>query len=237
MKISSVIVQEYQFNRFSPPNKVNNIAFKGVKQNLRTGEAVLKDFRKEFNFQIKSNTHIFRKMLQHCCKPNGEMLWKKLSPINNRIFFEIQNMKTELKGFYLSVDNFVDQLKQKIKLTKHGNCNEQAEIIKQKFIKRGYKAYNVGIIITVNETKKIRDCGEHVFTVFGLKENADLTKPSTWGNKAVIVDPWVNIVMKAHDGLKYIKRYMFFNSETTTLHYGDVSFRKKKFMPFFQYKG
>ena len=53
----------------------------------------------------------------------------------------------------------------------------------------------------------------HAFTVIGLKQNADITKPNTWGKDAVIVDAWTKTVKRANEGIEYIKEIFKYNPE------------------------
>ncbi len=54
----------------------------------------------------------------------------------------------------------------------------------------------------------------HQFLVLGLDREADLSKPETWGENAVVVDPWyhlgdgeVGFALPAAEGLKHIENY------------------------------
>ncbi len=44
----------------------------------------------------------------------------------------------------------------------------------------------------------------HSFVVIGIDKGADSTKPATWGNNAVIIDPVNKIVLPAKEGLEAI---------------------------------
>ena len=43
----------------------------------------------------------------------------------------------------------------------------------------------------------------HAAILLGAKEKAEISNPKTWGNKAVIVDPWNKFVLPARDAMDY----------------------------------
>lgn len=61
--------------------------------------------------------------------------------------------------------------------------------------------------------------GSHTFLVTGLKEGADYKNPKTWGNKAIVVDPWSNIIMNANDAIEHFKETLNFNPNSHKIRF------------------
>lgn len=94
-----------------------------------------------------------------------------------------------------SIDDYVKITKERAPLMGVGNCSDQAILAANYLIeKKNYK--NVAMIALTMKGQNPLDPGaidQHVFAVMGLDKDADLTKPETWGENAVVVDPWGNI--------------------------------------------
>ena len=46
-----------------------------------------------------------------------------------------------------------------------------------------------------------------------MSPSAEITDPKTWGNEAVVTDPWSNIVLGARDALDYFRKIFGIDSE------------------------
>jgi hypothetical protein len=44
---------------------------------------------------------------------------------------------------------------------------------------------------------------EHAFVIIGRKRGSDASNPATWGNEAVICDPWRDVVAPVHSQMTY----------------------------------
>lgn len=190
--------------------KHQRISFEGLKDNLRLGEKVLKDFRKEFGYP-HSATFVRAKIIRNSKSTKPKVI-EKLEEVED-VWIKYRNEVRELgikenkrPTSMLDLKNYIDNLKALIKSKKCCNCPQQASIIQFELLKRGEEAHNVIFTFT-------GDYRNHICTVFGLKKGANFSNPATWGNKAVIVDAWSGVVKKANEGLEFLKHYMSFNSQ------------------------
>ncbi|MCM1265803.1 MAG: hypothetical protein NC200_06350 [Candidatus Gastranaerophilales bacterium] len=181
----------------------NNLSV--VKQKLRLGEQVLKDFKSEYPY-IRSNTLINTKIEKHQNDARYSSILPKLSGRSCLAGLKIQGLRYN----YERSSQSIEVLQKGIKKDKSANCKECATLIFDKLVKRGEKPQNIKFDI-VSESEKSKP-KNHTFTVIGLAENADITKPHTWGKNCVIVDGWANIVQKAQDGVEYLKELFNFDA-------------------------
>ena len=99
------------------------------------------------------------------------------------------------------------------------NCGEQATLLQDVFLKNGKEAHLVGIYFYNNNNTSAAedDVINHGFVVSGLRADADITDPKTWGNEAVVTDPWSNVVLGAREALEYFRMMFGIDSE----HYSE----------------
>lgn len=193
----------------------------GLKQNLRIGEKILREFNNEFG-HLESSTKIQTRL--NAYKGNNPRfqkllpaLEKKADTLQEEIYdFAFKNMR---KRVFLSPEVFIDHLKAIMKTKQKANCWEDSIIINDMLLKNGQKPSNIEI--EVFEGDKL--FGKHFTTVIGLKKEAFLTIPETWGSQAVIVDAWKGIVMQAHNALAFFKKCLSFNPKTDTLKILDAN--------------
>jgi hypothetical protein len=91
---------------------------------------------------------------------------------------------------------------------KYANCGEEAFVLAHDFKQWKSKPEYVCMkfIDKTNKQKK-RD---HAFLLIGAKENAKAGDIKSWGDEAVVVDPWFNHVMKAKDAVElYQDKFLF----------------------------
>jgi len=67
-------------------------------------------------------------------------------------------------------------------LMQAGNCAGQAAVARMYLRERG--VFNVDYVYLEN--------GDHVFLIIGRAKNSNIEDPTTWGENAVICDPWAN---------------------------------------------
>lgn len=187
----------------------NNITFTSIKPNLRLGEAVLQEFKQEFPY-IKSSSDLFIRVntLQNSGKYPLNKLLMSLKEKAHFLSEQIYDKSFDCLTIGQSCNNLAEF---SIKLSQHikeknfkANCDLDSLIILNKLTERGANPQNI-------EIKVIKECFNvvnHFTTVFGLAKDAKVDNPKTWGNKAVIVDAWKGIVMKADDALRYFEQLL-----------------------------
>ncbi|MDD3236467.1 MAG: hypothetical protein PHV37_00035 [Candidatus Gastranaerophilales bacterium] len=94
----------------------------------------------------------------------------------------------------LPIDEYVKMTKERVPMLGAGNCSDQA-ILAANYLIEEKGAENVGLVactMTGQDPFHPNNTDQHVFAVLGLDDNADLSNPETWGENAVMVDPWAN---------------------------------------------
>lgn len=91
--------------------------------------------------------------------------------------------------------NVLDKLSEIKKSLKGGMCGEYAEFAVEKILDKYPHARN---LIEFGFVKK----SFHQFVVIGRAKNSKPDEPATWGNAAVILDPWAKKIYKASDFAK-----------------------------------
>ena len=177
-----------------------------VKQNLRMGEEVLKEFKTEHPY-IRSNTMMNIYIERHKNDSRYTNILPKLSGKSCLAGLKIN----EIRYNYERSSRNIEILSKSLKRDKSANCKECTTLIFDKLLKRGCKPQNIKLDI-VSDAEKARP-RNHTFTVIGLDNKADIAKPHTWGKDCIIIDGWATIVKRAQDGVEYLKQLFCVDSE------------------------
>lgn len=214
-----------------PAQNNTNIAFSGLKSNLRIGDSVLREFNNEYPF-FKSNSKILFKMRELEQKDSRyQALIPKLEEIEERNSRGVQDVRNSYcLNIYPSLTDFINKLRLTIQTKKYANCIECADLIKYKLQTKGEEPFNIGMWMKdINSDSNIESIN-HAFTIFGTKKDAILTNPKKWGSNTTIVDGWANIVTDARNGIEYFKQKMGFNPNyhkiTYTVEDSDAFYKK-----------
>lgn len=197
-----------------------------LKQNLRIAEQVLREFKQEYPY-LRSPSFVTNKMSNHIAKPNFRFLYERLKKIEDRNDKMVCKLRRKLLAPNLKTENDYFMLEKRLlKETGAANCDECADIIEFSLKERNIKNKTIGQKVTVNERYWSDEdpSKAHCFNLIGLKHGADVCKPKTWGNNAVIIDGWKNIYGKANDMLEYYKE-LFVISTKDTIEYSDCTDR------------
>lgn len=185
-----------------------NISFGSLKAQKSLGEKMMKEYRKNYPQYFHSNTLVTSFIIRH----NGDRAFKpinkNLQSLADRYNEEIDNVRKKYGGNYDSWSSFIDDLKRAVLSENAANCGEQAFLMQDVFLKNGEEAHNVCMTFY---TKKDKIYGNHSFVVSGLSRNADIANPKTWGNEAVVTDPWSNVVLGAREAIDYFRKILGFN--------------------------
>lgn len=214
-----------------------NTPIRTLKQNLELGETILHEFKKEFP-ALRSNSFLKLKISQHGDSRYYQEIMPKIEVLAAKYMKKIIKMRIKLNVYHASFSAYIKKLRKIMQKQNIANCSENANIMLHELQKKGEKPYRIKIKIfdvlagvvdnsnhsrNISKTRKIRKIskirkvrrtkpwGDHSFVVFGLKKGASAKRPNTWGQEAVIVDPWCNIVMKASDAMEYLKQQFGFD--------------------------
>lgn len=214
--------------RINKDTNSNSLQFKGLRQNLRVGDEVLREFNREFG-RLKSSSFIKAKMDYHSDNPLYDSVLPKLKPVYRKYSKMIEGIRS-LPVFYSipSQDpkGFVKKIISVVKQYKYANCSVRSWIVQDKLLEKGKTAHCLSMTVKNKDGKVLEDLG-HEFVVFGLKEKAKLTNPKTWGTNAVIVDPWTGNPFDAKEGLKAITEFLKIDSSKHEVNFESGSFLRR----------
>lgn len=200
-------------------NTNSNISFGSLKENLRLGEDVYRDFKKEFPY-LRSNTFLGSKIVQYQGSDRFEKIRPKIERLADKYDLKIGENRSNFYGVD-TFEEFVSNIKKIISKNKCANCGEQANIMQYELLKKSTDPHLISMEVEYPLSGMVKEYGSHEFAVFGLKKGARLDNPKTWGQEAVVVDPWVNRVMPANEAIEYYKIKLGFDSTKHTTVYDE----------------
>ncbi|MDD3236565.1 MAG: hypothetical protein PHV37_00530 [Candidatus Gastranaerophilales bacterium] len=185
----------------------SQISFCGLKQNLRVGEDVLRSFKKEFP-ALKSNTLVDLHIMNVKDTERFQSVLPDLRRLSERYGDNLYQVRREIITPYKDeqLPRYVERTGELLKKKPYANCSESSYFIKQALKEKGETPTRLTMDVINKKNGYPVDGKDHVFNIFGLKENADPTNPKTWGNQAVVVDAWSNFVMEAKNALETFNR-------------------------------
>jgi hypothetical protein len=205
-------------------NKVNNpsnVNFTSLKPQKLVGEKVLREFNKEMGY-LKSSSAMVVRINRNQKKLDPARLCS-LREKENKLSMEIYDEflcigidKKPFKSFKDFNKALIANIKQK---GNKANCWEDMMIVFTKLLEKGEKPRNFRVEVS---SESGRHQGNHFATVIGLKPNAKITDPKTWGSKAVIIDAWSKMVKPAHEALEDIKMMLLNGEKVKTEEYKPV---------------
>lgn len=203
---------------FSHTNIPHNIPFYGIKKELQLGEKILRSLSREFPEGLVSNTKLRIRILNHQNDPKFQPVIKKARMMEDLYSEIICEMRETKRQDYDTFEEHIEQLKTHVKQHKAANCGECALLVRSELNKLGIKSKNYILEVVNKSPYSPTNYGNHVFTVFNIPQNAT-ENPKTWGNKAIIVDFWANIVMKAQNAIEYYQNIFGFKPQQHIIEY------------------
>lgn len=150
----------------------------GLRQNLRLGDEVLREFNREFG-RVKSYTYINTKMNYHLNDDRYVPIVPKLKRVLSKYekgVIASRNLIDYYSEYCSSLSDGVKRIKQVLKSNPFANCGEQAYIIKDALCKKGENAQRVHL--TILDKKG--------FEEFGLKQKIKAENLKKWYTKEAI---------------------------------------------------
>lgn len=182
-----------------------NPSFQSIKPTLRTCDDLTRGVKNEF-LNSKSSTKTGLRIYQAKEINAPENIINKLMDRFKKQSDEISRIREHYEDIFDKSDfsAYAEALGDFAKENKLIECGEMADIVKKRLMDKGIKTKTVNILMNPFTQKHNRLFDRHTFLVANLKKGADISNPKTWGNKAVIIDPWVGEALPAN---KMIKRY------------------------------
>lgn len=186
---------------------LNNISFGSIKAEKRVCEDILRQYHQKYPQEFQSNTKVNTKINKIW---NYSLLsLSKYTNLSSRQEQAVRMARKEYGGrTYQNWEDYIASLKKACLKHKAANCGEQNLLLADEFFKKGIEVHT----IKVEYDKKL----VHTFLVTNAKENADWSDPKTWGNKAIVVDAWSNVVLQAKDAIEYFKKLFQFDPRVHT---------------------
>lgn len=164
-------------------SKNSQQTFCSIKPTIRVGENALREFRTEYP-RLVSTARIQLRAFNLGNDPKyGDIKYCITNFINKKqVIYETQKKQRKLDSF----DNLITLLVKEFTNSKLAQCTEMTEVVQYNLLKKGIKADLVGIKIYGDTYKP---CEEHCFILLNIAPKGQFRNPSTWGSKAVIIDP------------------------------------------------
>lgn len=189
------------------------------KRQTHLGEKVSADFKNELEYlkYLYKNDMINKDIKQGLNYAFKCKLKDKQLNLHEAIYNE--DYRKLMTSKFDSVGEFKEALVKNVKQKGNkANCWEDMIIVYSKLIERGQKPHNFRVDVVSQEGY----FANHFATVIGLKKGADITKPNTWGSKALIIDAWSKMVKPAAEGLEEIKQALLSGSKQKSVEYWSV---------------
>lgn len=187
-------------------NGIHNISFKAKAFQFRQIDDLNRELCAEIS-GIPSSTRMYLKFdtvykNYDSCLPKQSLFIKKSNEVMSRIW----KLRDEFEEKYTLNQDYDYKLLQKL-VRKHrgANCREMVELMKYKLTAKGIDCKLIGMDIKTKNPALRRMASDHIFLVANMSEDAKTSDPTTWGSKAIIVDPWGQTVSYAADGINHLK--------------------------------
>lgn len=177
-----------------------------INENLKIGKQVLESFNKTFP-AVESHSMAQLQLLK-TANPQAK---KSLVAQCQELCSRVGAMKDEVYGkTYKSFNEYVTALKQSIKKYNVADCGHRSDVVIGSLNPHGRTAQKIEMVVLDSAGNQKSN---HIFPVMAMKKDANINKPETWGDNAVIIDAWANIVMKAEEGINYLKKFVNFTPQ------------------------
>lgn len=200
------------------------VPFKGFQEDLSLSQDIVKNLN---SMHLQSNTRLVQRIEQReIAAQNGDSRSLKILPklwdLSYEISDRISQQRDDLYDYkYNDYNDFADTLRKNVSECKAANCAEQAYLAQAELKSHSKDSKVILAHIHDKTTRKHRSNGQHMFLVMGLDKNAKVDEPGTWGQDAIVVDPWSGIVKRANQGLKMIKDLFRFDNQKEYIVFED----------------
>ncbi len=173
-----------------------------LSENIKLGKKVLESFNKTFP-NVESHSMAQLRLL----KESNPKIKEEMAEVCKKLFSKLTSLKADVYEKAYTQSDYISALKSAIKKYNIADCGHRTDVIINSLRIQGKSAKKVEMVITDNLGKQKSN---HIFPVIAMKNNANIDNPQTWGENAVIVDAWANMVMKANDGINFLKKTVGF---------------------------
>lgn len=188
------------------------ISFGSLKHNLEVGRRELAKFKRVLPY-FPSSSRIQTQIIQHKNSPRFKELIPRLEELSDQ--YSLLEDNFSFSEWNSSADVIRDIEKNKV-----GNCGSVNSAMEKMMIEDGLDAHTISLVVTNKRDNQLKErIGDHLFVVFGLRQDADFSNIKTWGNSAIIIDAWSNTVMAAREGMDYIKKILGYRPDIHNIKY------------------
>ena len=193
--------------------------FKGYTEDIKIAEGTNK---KVHQMNLTSSSHILRRLEERMKAPKTEpnfgfawLLNYKFEQLHQKLT-DIRNKRNILYLDNIPYEDYIQRLLMDLKESKLANCGEMADIAQYLLKKEGIETERISMKIMIKRDKLRPGLSDHTFLIMNIADDADFTNPKTWGNEAILIDPWFGIAKRSHMALKQIYELMNVNNKKET---------------------
>lgn len=188
----------------------------GVNENLKVGRNALEAFNKTFP-KVESFSMAQLKAIRTTDPQTKREILGQCSELYSRL----EALRKEVYGKpYSSFLEYINALKQSIKKYNVADCGNRTDVIIGSLKIDGRTAQKVEMVVFDSTGKQKSN---HIFPVMAMKKSADMNNLETWGENAIIIDAWANIVMKSKEGVNYLKKLIGFAPQKEQIKFNLIS--------------
>lgn len=181
---------------------------------------------------LKSNSDLLvRYNARKIAAEKGEAQSKNLLTVIKTVMDDIglrvdQLRKKYRHKEYQSYDAFKVEFEQLLKEHKVSNCTEFALLAYLKLRDQGKNPKLVQILVMNSDTGVVDLSRCHNTVVLGLAKEGNVNELSTWGNEAIVVDPWVGIARNSSKAFILINEKLNVDEKTEELIVSEIDFNQ-----------
>ncbi len=199
----------WQYQNVNAYNNMQNIHYSNsLGNNFAIAQTLLNGFNMEFpNLESYTMADAMYRNLEKT-NPNSPqaLAMKQQSDVLFDKMIKILDSRTKDQSD-MHFSEYINMVVKEFRTHHHGNCGERAYILCDKLNKMGIKNH-----ATIQIDGK-KNYNSHVFNVIGLAENANPSKPETWGPNAVVVDAWSNRIFKPQDAFAFYNDFLCYGND------------------------
>lgn len=200
----------------------DRVNFTSLNKQKLLGECVLREFKKEIGCLQSSSKIDMRRMQMEKVLDNDFNI--KLARKCNKLHAQIDEYLEiffDSDASFASLNQFTESLFSGIKMNGNkANCFENMIWVINKLKNKGQKPEGIQVTLNFGEYTS-----NHFSSVFGLKKNAYIRDPKTWGTQAYIVDSWLNVCGPAFEVMKQIKNNLSCGYKADSMEIAPVNLR------------
>ena len=206
------------------------ITFKGYTEDIKIAERINKQVHQ---MNLTSSTHLLRRREERERAPITKSNLDFISLLNKKIQETgelIVSLRDEWEKYYIrakTYEKYIQRLLKDINMHKVANCGEMTDIAQYLLLQKGVHTDKIHFKVLLNNGNRRSGLSDHTILVMRMDQNADPSAPNTWGNEAIIIDPWFGIAKRAKPAMKQLKELMKVDTKNHKLVFSRLNYSDK----------